>query len=396
MKFKHFLRQRVLLAGCVVCFSAPLAAREFVVGLLSLANDERYSAQTLEKGYPEGPGGRSAAAALVALEDTGFALQSAGWSAGRLVAVEAPDMASLPSALESLLKQGVRHIVLELPAAAVVQVTASAQGKAVLLVNAAAPEDALRAAQCAPYLLHTLPSHAMQADAIAQTLAARKWTRPLVLVGPSPQDQLLLAAFSRSAKRFGIKPVAQRPFKLSNDPRERELGNPRLLTAGIDYEGIVVLDAVGEFARDLPYRSVLPRPVFGSNGLVAQAWSPWFERYGAPQLSRRFFKRAGRAMGSYDWATWIATRALIEAAASDPKADVLQQIKALKQGNVAVDGYKGQRLSFRAWDGQLRQPILLTHANGLAEVAPIEGFLHPRSVLDTLGFDAAETGCKTP
>lgn len=386
----------MLVAAFVVGFSAPLAAREFVVGLLSLANDERYSTQTIEKGYPDSPGGRSAAAALVALEDTSFALQSAGWSKGRLVVVEALDMAGLPLALEGLLKQGIQHIVLELPAAAVAQVTASARGKAVLLINAAAPEDALRAAHCAPYLLHTLPSHAMQTDALAQTLAARKWTRPLLLVGPSPQDQLLLAAFSRSAKRFGIKPVAQRPFKLSNDPRERELGNPRLLTAGLDYDGVVVLDAVGEFARDLPYRSVLPRPVFGSNGLVAQAWSPWFERYGAPQLSRRFFKRAGRAMGSYDWATWIATRALVEAAASDPKADVLQQIKALKQGFVAVDGYKGQRLSFRAWDGQLRQPLLLTHANGLAEVAPVEGFLHPRSALDTLGFDAAETGCKTP
>lgn len=386
----------MLVAAFVVGFSAPLAAREFVVGLLSLANDERYSTQTIEKGYPDSPGGRSAAAALVALEDTSFALQSAGWSKGRLVVVEALDMAGLPLALEGLLKQGIQHIVLELPAAAVAQVTASARGKAVLLINAAAPEDALRAAHCAPYLLHTLPSHAMQTDALAQTLAARKWTRPLLLVGPSPQDQLLLAAFSRSAKRFGIKPVAQRPFKLSNDPRERELGNPRLLTAGLDYDGVVVLDAVGEFARDLPYRSVLPRPVFGSNGLVAQAWSPWFERYGAPQLSRRFFKRAGRAMGSYDWATWIATRALVEAAVSDPRADVLQQIKALKQGFVAVDGYKGQRLSFRAWDGQLRQPLLLTHANGLAEVAPVEGFLHPRSALDTLGFDAAETGCKTP
>lgn len=396
MKSMHRVRQRTLVAAFVVCFSAPLAAREFVVGLLSLSNDERYSLQTTEKGYPDSPGGRSAAAALVALEDTSFALQSAGWSTGRLVVVEAPDMAGLPVALEGLLKQGIRHIVLELPAAAVAQVTASAFGKSVLLVNAAAPEDALRATQCAPYLLHTLPSHAMQADALAQTLAARKWARPLVLVGSSPQDQLLLAAFSRSAKRFGIKPVAQRPFKLSNDPRERELGNPRLLTAGLDYDGIVVLDAAGEFARDLPYRSVLPRPVFGSNGLVAQAWSPWFERYGAPQLNRRFFKRAGRAMGSYDWATWIATRALVEAAASDTKADVLQQIKALKQGLVGLDGYKGQRLSFRAWDGQLRQPILLTHANGLAEVAPIEGFLHPRSALDTLGFDAAETGCKTP
>jgi ABC transporter substrate binding protein (PQQ-dependent alcohol dehydrogenase system) len=53
-------------------------------------------------------------------------------------------------------------------------------------------------------------------------------------------------------------------------------------------------------------------------------------------------------------------------------------------------------LSFRAWDGQLRQPLLLAHGNGLAASAPVEGFLHPRTMLDTLGFDAPETGCKPP
>ena len=236
----------------------------------------------------------------------------------------------------------------------------------------------------------------MQADALAQMLVARKWTRPLLLAGPLPQDKLLVEAFTRSAKRFGIKPVAQRPFKLSSDPRERELGNARLLTASVDYDTVVVLDSAGEFARDLPYRTVLPRPVVGSNGLTAQAWSPWYERHGAPQLNRRFFKRTSRVMGSYDWAVWLAARAIAEVVSQDAKASLAVQLKALKQGEITIDGYKGQALSFRAWDGQLRQPLMLAHGNGIAEVAPIEGFLHPKTVLDTLGFDAADTACKTP
>jgi ABC transporter substrate binding protein (PQQ-dependent alcohol dehydrogenase system) len=379
---------------CVVLFSAPLAAREIAVGLLSVADDERYSLRAIEKGYPEGPNGRSAVAAQLALEDAGFILQSGG-SKSRLVAVEAPDQAGLPAALERLLKQGVRHIVLELPASGVTRITAAARGKDLLLVNAAAPEDVLRAAECAPNLLHTLPSQAMQSDAIAQLLAASKWNRPLVLYGPSPQDSLLLAAFTRSARRFGLKPAAQRPFKLSTDPRERELGNVRLLTAGVEYDVVVVLDAAGEFARELPYRPVLPRPVVGSSGLTAQAWSAWYERHGAPQLNRRFAKLSGRTMGSYDWATWMAVRALVEVAARDAKADTAQQLKALRQGDLTFDGYKGQALSFRAWDGQLRQPLLLSHGNGMAGSAPVEGFLHPRTTLDTLGFDAPETGCRT-
>ena len=392
-----FVRRTPLLAAlCLAFASAGAAAADFSMGFLTLATDERFTPQALEKAYPDAPSGRSLAAAQLALEDASFALQGAGFDKGRVLVAEAPDAAGLQAALASLIKQGVRHVVLELPAAAVAQVTEAARGKDVLLINAAAPDDALRAAQCAPHLLHTLPSHAMQADALAQMLVARKWTRPLLLTGPLAQDQLLVEAFARSAKRFGIKPVAQRPFKLSSDPRERELGNARLLTASIDYDTVVVLDSAGEFARDLPYRTVLPRPVVGSNGLTAQAWSPWYERHGAPQLNRRFFKRTKRVMGSYDWAAWLATRAIAEVVSQDVKAGVAQQLKALKQGGITFDGYKGQALSFRAWDGQLRQPLMLAHGNGIAEVAPIEGFLHPKTVLDTLGFDAADTGCKAP
>ena len=99
-------------------------------------------------------------------------------------------------------------------------------------------------------------------------------------------------------------------------------------------------------------------------------------------------------MGSYEWATWIAARTAAEVASAYNKATIAQQLQALRQGAVAVDGYKGQRLTFRAWDGQLRQPLLLAHGDGVAELAPIEGFLHPRNTLDTLGYDAPETGCK--
>lgn len=386
--------KRTLLACCLLLAALPGLARELAVGFLGLADDPRYAPQVLEQGDPQGPSGRAAVAATLALDDAAFTLQAGGWSGARLVAVEAPNMAGLPAALESLLKQGVRHVLLELPAAAVAQVAQAARGKDVILFNTAAPEDALRAAQCAPNLLHTLPSEAMRADALAQLLVARKWTRPLLLSGPSADDQLLLAAFARSAKRFGLKPVAQRAFRLSADPRERDVGNVRLLTANADYDIVVVLDAGGEFARELPYRVMLPRPVVGSSGLTAQAWSPWYERNGAPQLSRRFARRAGRAMGSYDWAAWMAARAVAEAAAGG--ASLAQQLKALRQGELALDGYKGQRLTFRPWDGQLRQPLLLAHGNGVAELAPLEGFLHPRSALDTLGYDQPESGCKTP
>jgi ABC transporter substrate binding protein (PQQ-dependent alcohol dehydrogenase system) len=386
-------RRSLLLAAACAALPARAQQRVFPLGLLTQPDDERYSPQTLQHGFPDAPAGRSAGAAEIALNDSLIPLQMAGWTASQLLPVEAP-AAGLATALQQLRQRGVRHVVLELPAAGVAAVSAAAAGQDVILFNAAAPEDALRAAQCAAHLLHTLPSHAMQMDAIAQLLVQRKWNRPLVLHGPLAGDRLLHAAFQRAARRFGIKPVAERAFKLSNDPRERDLGNVRLLTSDRDYDAVVVLDTQGEFAREVPYRTVLPRPVLGSNGLVAQAWSPFYERYGAPQLSRRFLRKAGRPMGSYDWAAWMAARVAAEVAAAFNQASIAQQLQALRQGAVTVDGYKGHRLGFRAWDGQLRQPLLFAHGNGVADLAPLEGFLHPRNTLDRLGYDAPETGCK--
>ncbi|NOU20506.1 MAG: branched-chain amino acid ABC transporter substrate-binding protein, partial [Methyloglobulus sp.] len=60
----------------------------------------------------------------------------------------------------------------------------------------------------------------------------------------------------------------------------------------------------------------------------------------------------------------------------------------------ALQGYKGVPLSFRSWDHQLRQPVLLAAPRSLVAVAPIEGFLHPKTELDTLGYDQPETGCQ--
>ena len=58
--------------------------------------------------------------------------------------------------------------------------------------------------------------------------------------------------------------------------------------------------------------------MIGATGLVATAWSWTWERYGAPQVSHRFKKRAGRDMGAEDWAAWLAVRALDDARARKP------------------------------------------------------------------------------
>jgi ABC transporter substrate binding protein (PQQ-dependent alcohol dehydrogenase system) len=260
------------------------------------------------------------------------------------------------------------------------------------VLNLGDPADRLRQQDCRARLFHLIPSERMRADALAQTLVSRKWSKLLLLVGSTPQDQLRAATAQASIKRYGLQVVATKPYKLSADPRERDLANPLLLTAGTAYDAVWVVDSQGEFARSLPYRIVLPRPVVGDAGLVALAWHAQFERYGAPQVSRRFAKALKRPMTDHDWAAWMGGKALIAIAAAEPKGPNAAWAKALAA--TPVDGSKGGSLSFRPWDGQLRQSMLLTDGQGVIAQAPIEGLLHPTDVLDTLGADAPEKLCK--
>jgi ABC transporter substrate binding protein (PQQ-dependent alcohol dehydrogenase system) len=220
----------------------------------------------------------------------------------------------------------------------------------------------------------------MRSDALAQALTVRHWSQVLLLSGPSEADRERGATAQASIKRYGLKLVAIRPFKLSADPRDRELANTLLLTQG-SYDVVWVVDSEGEFALSLPYRTALPRPVVGDAGLVAVAWSPRFERFGAPQVTRRLSKATGRPMD-----------ALVAAAVAAPKGPMAALHKALAEAE--LDGSKGVSMSFRAWDGQLRQPVLLTDGRSVIDVAPVDGVLHPKNALDTLGADAPEKLCK--
>ena len=373
-----------------------LAATKVTIAVVSLDGDPRHAPRRLEKAYPGHPTGRAIDGVQLAAEDSAFELDAAG-IALEVKDVVLPNAAGLTKALAELKAAKVQHVVADLPAAelrALVQAAPAALGGAIVF-NAAADDDALRGAQCAAHLLHTVPSRAMLSDALAQYLAARNWRKALVLQGPLPGDAPMLEAFNRSAKRYGIKATSTKPFKLTGDPRERDLGNVRLLTGGDrEHEVVAVLDSDGEFARTVPYATQLPRPVVGANGLVAVPWHPLWERNGGPQLSRRFAKEHKRPMTGHDWAAWIAVRAVATVLVDLPKAPIAQQLKALRGGPVAVDGFKGPRLSFRAWDGQLRQPIFLSHIDGVVGVAPLDGVLHPREVMDTLGVDEAESACK--
>ncbi|GAB2790453.1 ABC transporter substrate-binding protein [Halomonas shantousis] len=388
----------VLSGVLLILLLMPLARAQterepFVFGYVGLADDPRYAEARLESEFQGEPWGRPVAGAEVALAESRFP----GMAAGVEFALDEQEVADAREAVESVARMqaaGRHFVLLDLPAAMVTEVASALADEDVVLFNVSAREDRLRGQDCQANLLHTIPSHAMRNDALAQYLLSRQWSNVLVLVGPDAADRELAASFSRSAKRFGLKIVDERAFLLGNNPRERERNNPRLLTSGSSYDVVYVADAQGEFARELPYQTQLPRPVVGSGGLVPQAWHWAWNRHGAPQLNNRLEKLAGRHMTAYDWAAWIAVKGVVEALLRTRTTEFAALRDYLLGDEIVLDGFKGYRMGFRAWDRQLRQPILLGTGNWVVARAPFEGFLHETNALDTLGFDPRESACK--
>jgi ABC transporter substrate binding protein (PQQ-dependent alcohol dehydrogenase system) len=404
-----------LLAGAALALLAPAslpataattaAAAPIIIGLLQRDADARLDERRVALAYPGHPGGPASQAVELALKESAFALDAAG-VAVRLETASAATPADAQAAAARLGRSGAVALIADLAPDALL--AAAAAAPSLPIINAGEAADILRERDCRPNLFHTLPSERMRADALAQHLAARRWQRVLLLHGEAPADAPRTQAALASIKRHGLALAAQRPFKLSTDPRERDRANLLLLTGGVEYDVVWVVDGDGEFARALPYRTALPRPVVGDAGLVALAWAPRFERYGAPQLARRFERHAGRPMTGHDWAAWIAVKAVVQTVvdarvakaggqrpheAGAPKPGAPAPAPALAP-DAAIDGFKGVRLSFRAWDRQLRQPLLLGDGLGVVAIAPLDGFLHRTNALDTLGADAPEGLCR--
>lgn len=267
----------------------------------------------------------------------------------------------------------------------------SAQDK--LFFDATTTDDDLRNSQCRNNVLHLLPSRSMRADALAQYMMKKKWTKWFLVTGMSEEDQLYSKALKRAANRFGMKLVAEKQWTHTYDARRTAQSDVPVFTQGVDYDVLVVADEQGLFGEYFDYRTWVPRPVIGTQGLVPTAWHKTHEQWGAVQIQNRFKTLAGRGMQEQDYGAYLAGRSIGEAAVRT-KSNKMQIIKDyLLSSDFTLQGYKGKPLSFRPWNGQLRQPVLLAAARSLVAVAPIEGFLHPITELDTLGFSQPESSC---
>lgn len=383
----------ILFIVALVCDGAR-AAERMAIGYVDVRDDPRHKDRLGFGGILLEQRGRAYDGAALAVADLAVVGASVGIDPV-LVEARAESAEALAGAIEKLrTDHGARFVLVDAAPAALL--AAARARRDALIFNVAAEADALRGTDCLPNLMHVIPSAAMRADALVQYLVARKWRDVLVLEGPAPQDADTVRALERAARRFGARIVAKRSFVLGSDPREREHNNLALLTGGVSYDAVFVADESREFARFLPYQTLSPRPVVGAAGLTAEAWHWAWDRDGGANLSRRFQRMAHRPMRSEDWAAWVGVKAIVEAMLRTRSTDVAALAAQLKNGTVRVDGSKGQALSFRSWDHQLRQPILLATQDAVIAQAPFPQFLHQSENLDTLGADRPESACKLP
>ncbi len=300
------------------------------------------------------------------------------------------------AAFTELLTQGVQLIVVNLAAAQLEQLEQLDQinKNQALLFDVATSTDAFRHKQCLSNVLHLLPSRAMRADALAQYMLKKRWNRWFLVQGNTPEDALYAQAIKRSAKRFGMKIVAEKKWLHTYDARRTAQSDIPVFTQVDDYDVLIVADEQGLFGEYISYRTWLPRPVIGTQGLVATAWHRTHEQWGAVQIQNRFKAMASRQMQEQDYAAYLAVRAIGEAVTRTRAMDAVSIKAYLLSADFKLQGYKGRPLSFRSWNGQLRQPVLLAAPTSLVTAAPLEGFLHPNNELDSLGYDQPETQCQ--
>jgi ABC transporter substrate binding protein (PQQ-dependent alcohol dehydrogenase system) len=317
-----------------------------------------------------------------------------------LVDVHLNEGADPAAAIGKLASQGVSLVVTDLPADALLKAADAGKAHGMLIFNAAAPDDRLRQKDCRANVIHTAPSRAMLADGLAQYLVWKKWPRWLLVVGSHESDKLYAAAIKRAAKRFGAKIVDEREFKDTGGARRTDSGVVQIqsqipvFTQGAPaYDVLVAADESEVFANYLPYRTWDARPVAGSAGLVPTSWDASNGLWGGIQLQSRFTAQFRRLMTALDMQAWTAVRMIGEAVSRKNSADAKTILAFLTGPDLALGAFKGQKLTVRPWDLQLRQPILLTDGRTIVSVSPQQGFLHQFSELDTLGYDRPETQC---
>jgi len=304
--------------------------------------------------------------------------------------------------MQELMDQGIRYVIVDAPAGELLAAADAAKGKEVLLFNVRATETELRQAQCRDNVLHVAPDRTMLADALAQYLIANEWNDWLLVAGPTEGDQAYADAIERAAKRFEGNIVDRRSYKDVPGGDRDDIGTIPAPSQGAGddvsaFDVIVVADEGRSWSPYAPYRGDALRPVVGTAGLVPESWNAAHSKWGARQLNNHFEEEHNRLMLPVDYHAYIAARSVGEAITRNRNADFDTIRDFIHSDKFQLNGFKGIKHTYRAWDGQFRQPILLDTDTVVVSVSPQPGFPHPSApdvLVDTLGIDQDESTCQ--
>jgi len=300
-----------------------------------------------------------------------------------------------------MVEDGARFVLADVSAEQLLAIADAGREQGVIIFNVASPEDSLREEKCRLNVFHTAPTYSMLADGLAQYLIWKQWRNWVLVFGSHEPDRLFAEALRRSAERFGGTIVAEKLFEDRGTARRSDTGVTQIqrlmpvFTQDLPAHDVVLAADESEvFGSYLPYRTWVPRPVAGSAGLVPSSWHPASEQWGGTQIQNRFEATIGRRMISVDMNAWTAARSIGEGATRTMSGDTAKIADFLRSDDFQVAAFRGQRLTFRKWNQQLRQPIILGDGRSVISTSPQEGFLHQVSELDTLGIDQPETACQ--
>lgn len=309
--------------------------------------------------------------------------------------------ADVVPAFKEMLARGDKFILTDISAKQLLSIADLARENGVLLFNVGNTDDALREEDCRANVFHTAPTRSILADGLAQYLVWKQWRNWVLLYGSHDRDKLYADAIRRAATRFGATIVEERLYEDKGSARRTDTGTIQVqkqmpvFTQNLpEHDVVIVADESEVFGSYVPYRTWTPRPVAGTAGLVPASWHPASEQWGGSQIQNRFAKASGRRMLPKDMQAWTAVRILGEAVTRTNGNDPKQVEDYIKSDDFSIAAFKGQKLTFRNWNWQLRQPVLIGDGHGVVSTSPQEGFLHQFSELDTLGIDRPETKCR--
>lgn len=347
--------------------------------------------------YEDDPADVGIAGARIAMKDNA----TTGRLIGRKFSLDEAILNTGDSAVDAakaLVDKGIGLIVADLPADDLLAVSDALKDRDATILNISAEDNRLRNADCRANIDHFAPSRQMLTDALAQFLAAKRWRNVFLVTGTEPDDKLYAESMRTSIKKFGLKLTGDKPWTFGPLERQRADGPIRadalIFTRGIDADMILVADEEGNFGDYIQYHTSEPKLVGGTQGLIPATWSRVLDAWGSAQLQSRFVRTNKRPMRPLDYQAWTAIRAIGEAAIRAQSSSPRVIGAYMERPDFEIAAFKGVPVSLRAWDRQLRQPILLVQPKMLVSLSPQPGFLHPVTPLDSLGFDEPESGCK--